>query len=152
MKFKPNGLTLAGRAAAVGAAIFAFDVGAAGAADYRWPVVKVTDGDTVRVDASADFPRELSRLSVRLRGVDTPEKGRRAKCESERKAGRAATAFTSAAVSQARDIVVRNPEWGKYGGRVIADLIIDGKSLSAALISAGHGRRYAGGRRGAWCQ
>ncbi|MCY4502217.1 MAG: thermonuclease family protein, partial [Alphaproteobacteria bacterium] len=54
------------------------------AADYSWPVVRVVDGDTVKVDASADLPPELASLSIRLRGVDTPEKGGRAKCETER--------------------------------------------------------------------
>ncbi len=121
------------------------------AADYSWPVVRVIDGDTVKVDAGADLPPELASLSVRLRGVDTPEKGRRAKCEAERQAGRAATAFTEAAVAGAGSILVRDPAWGKWGGRVIADLILDGRSLSAALLETGHGRAYGGGRRGSWC-
>ena len=46
------------------------------AADYSWPVVRVVDGDTVKVDASADMPPELASIAIRLRGVDTPEKGR----------------------------------------------------------------------------
>lgn len=66
---------------------------------YRWPIVKVIDGDTIKVDARGDFPPALATLNVRLRGVDTPEKGGRAKCEAERRAGRAATAFTAAAVA-----------------------------------------------------
>ena len=77
------------------------------AADYAWPVVRVVDGDTVAVDASADLPPELAGLSVRLRGVDTPEKGGRAKCTSERQAGQAATAFTEDAIAGALDVVVR---------------------------------------------
>ena len=121
------------------------------AADYSWPVVRVVDGDTVKVDASADLPPELASLSVRLRGVDTPEKGRRAKCEAERQAGRAATAFTEDAIGKARKILVRDPAWGKWGGRVIADLILDGRSLSAALLDAAHGRPYRGGKRKGWC-
>jgi len=122
------------------------------AADYSWPVVRVVDGDTVKVDASADLPPELASLSVRLRGVDTPEKGRRAKCEAERQAGRAATAFTEAAVAGAGNVLVRDPAWGKWGGRVIADLILDGSPLSSVLIEAGHGRPYDGGRRKGWCR
>ena len=43
------------------------------AADYAWPVVRVVDGDTIQVDASADMPPELSSIRVRLRGADTPE-------------------------------------------------------------------------------
>ena len=66
---------------------------------YQWPIVKVIDGDTIKVDASGDFPPALATLNVRLRGVDTPEKGGRAKCDAERRAGRAATAFTAAAVA-----------------------------------------------------
>ena len=54
--------------------------GPALAADYAWPVVRVVDGDTVAVDASADMPPELADVKVRLRDVDTPEKGGRAKC------------------------------------------------------------------------
>ncbi len=62
----------------------------AAAADYVWPVVRVIEGDTVEVDASADLPPELSRLMVRLRGVDTPEKGHRARCLDERMAAHVA--------------------------------------------------------------
>lgn len=43
-------------------------------------------------------------------------------------------------------IVVRNPAWGRHGGRAIADLRLDGQSLSAALIAAGHGRAYRRGQ------
>ena len=121
------------------------------AADYSWPVVRVVDGDTVKVDAGADLPPELASLSVRLRGVDTPEKGRRAKCDAERQAADAATAFAKEAIRKARSIVVRNPAWGKWGGRVVADLILDDFSLSSALLEAGHARRYDGGKRGGWC-
>ena len=126
--------------------------GQAGAADYAWPVVRVVDGDTVAVDASADLPSELADLRVRLRGVDTPERGGRAKCDHERDAGQAATAFTTRAVAAASTIVVRDPEWGKWGGRVVADLVLDNRSLSDSLIAAGRGRAYDGGRRGSWCQ
>ena len=124
---------------------------AAAAADYQWPVVRILDGDTVAVDASADMPPELAGLKVRLRGVDTPEKGGRAKCDTERAGGQAATAFTEQAVAEAATILVRDPKWGKWGGRVIADLVLDGRSLSTTLIEAGLGRPYDGRKRAGWC-
>ena len=120
-------------------------------ADYAWPILRVVDGDTVAVDASRDLPPELARLNIRLRGVDTSEKGGRAKCPFERQAGQPATAFTGTTIAKAHHIRVRDAEWGKWGGRVVADLILDGRSLSAVLIATGHGRPYSGGRRGSWC-
>ena len=120
------------------------------AADYEWPIVRVIDGDTVKVDASADLPPELASLSVRLRGVDTPET-RRAKCERERQAGKAATAFVEQRIAEAERVVVRDPAWDKWGGRVVAGLILDGLPLSETLIGAGHGRAYDGGKRQPWC-
>ena len=119
--------------------------------EYRWPIVRVVDGDALKVDAGADMPASLARLSVRIRGVDTPET-HRPKCDAERRAGRAATAFVKAAVARTVAIVIRNPKWGRYGGRVVASVDIDGRSLAALLIEAGHGRPYDGGRREGWCE
>jgi len=124
--------------------------GTAAGGDYDWPVVRVIDGDTVQVDASADMPPELASLAVRLRGVDTPETGR-PECEAERRAGNAAAAFTKASLVKAGSVLVRDPAWGKYGSRVIANLVLDGETLSAMLIDAGHGRPYSGGKRRGWC-
>ena len=122
------------------------------AADYSWPVVRVVDGDTVKVDAGGGpaagtcFPL---RSAARRR---YPRKGRRAKCNAEKQAAAAATAFAEEAIQKAGSIVVRDPAWGKWGGRVVADLILDDFSLSSALLEAGHARRYDGGKRGGWCE
>lgn len=120
------------------------------AADYTWPVVRVVDGDTIQVDASADMPPELASIRVRLRGADTPETWR-PKCDNERKAGTAATVFVKRRIAEAERIVVRDPEWGKFGGRVLANLILDGRTLSDLLIKAEHGRPYSGDKRTGWC-
>ena len=112
--------------------------------------MKVIDGHTLKVDARGDFPPELATLNVRLRGVDTPEKGGRAKCDAERRAGRAATAFTAAAVAGG-GVTFRNLAWGKYGGRVLADASVDGRLLADRLVIEGHGRAYDGGKRKPWC-
>ena len=69
----------------------------------------------------------------------------------ERAAGLAATAFTEAAIARATVIVTRDPEWGKWGGRVIAELVLDGHSLTTDLIVFGHGRAYDGSKRDSWC-
>lgn len=56
--------------------------------------------------------------------------------------------FTHWAIAEAQVVQMRDPELGKWGGRVVSDLILDCRSLSAALIAAGHGRRYDGKNRG----
>ena len=104
----PRRLTLAFAAlAALVAFLLTLAADRAEAADYEWPITRIVDGDTLRVDAGADFPGELAALSVRIRGIDTPEKGGRAKCESERARGQAATAFTAEAVAARTQCRVR---------------------------------------------
>ena len=116
----------------------------AGAADYAWPVVRVIDGDTVAVDASADLPPELADLRVRLRGIDAPEVGHRAGCDAERAAGAEAKEFAEELLAAAETVVVRDPEWGKWGGRVVADVILDGKHSLADWVALG-ARDWCGG-------
>ena len=79
--------------------------------------------------------------------MDTLENGGRVKCEEERAAGQVATACTKAKIDAAGVVVVRDPAWGRWGGRVAAELMGDGRSLAEALIAAGHGRAYGSGKR-----
>ena len=112
---------------------------------------RVIDGDTIAFQALF-LPEPLKReLSLRVYGVDTPEKGHRAKCPSEDQRGQAATAFTRNAInsSQRRQIVLMN--WDKYGGRVLGDVILDGKSLRDMLIERGFAREYYGDAKTSWC-
>ena len=51
---------------------------------------------------------ELKNVSVRISGVDTPEKGWRAKCEVERKLSLLAHSFTGQEISEAKDIYFTN--------------------------------------------
>ena len=60
--------------------------------------------------------------------------------------------FVIRSLAEARSVSFWNPKWGKYGRRVIADVVLDGKSLAAILIERGLGRPYGGGRRKGWCQ
>ena len=139
-------------AALAALAAFAAPALPAQAADYAWPVVRVIDGDTIVVDASADMPAEVAELRVRLRGVDAPETGHRARCDAERAAADQTTTFVEGLVAAATSVVVRDPEWGKWGGRVVADVVLDDdRSLATLLIDFSHGRPYDGGARSGWC-
>jgi endonuclease YncB( thermonuclease family) len=58
---------------------------------YDAQILRVNDGDTV-VIAAPFLPAPLKpELAVRIYGVDTPEKGFRAKCAQEDQRGKAAT-------------------------------------------------------------
>jgi endonuclease YncB( thermonuclease family) len=119
---------------------------------YDAVITRVIDGDTVGIQATW-LPAPLKpELSVRVYGVDTPEKGFRAQCPSEAQRGEAATAFTKQAVanSQKRQVVIM--DWDKYGGRVLGDVILNGVSLRQQLIANGHAREYYGEAKTSWCQ
>lgn len=90
-------------------------------------------------------------LAVRIYGVDTPEKGFRAKCASEDQRGQAASAFTKKLVEVSKSRQVTLYAWDKFGGRVLGDVIIDGKSLRTQLIANGFAREYYGEAKQSWC-
>ena len=117
---------------------------------YDWKVSRVLDGDTVEV--VVDFlPKELgNRLLVRIWGVDTPEKGWQAKTDKEREMGVSATEFTKQLVKDAKIIKINIISWDKFGGRVLGDLVIDGKSLRSLLLSNGYAREYYGEKKQNW--
>ncbi len=117
---------------------------------YAWPVLGIKDGDTLTVNLPG-LPPTLNPVAVRLRSVDTPESGGRAKCAGERKLAERATLFTRNAITAARRIEFEEPSWDKYGGRIDADVWVDGKLLSDQLIAAGLARQYDGGKRRGWC-
>ena len=118
---------------------------------YDANITRVIDGDTVAFEA-AWLPDPLKKeLSIRVFGVDTPEKGHRAQCPSEAQRGEAATKFTKEMIasSQKRQVVLM--DWDKYGGRVLGDVILNGQSLRAMLISKGYAREYYGEAKTSWC-
>ncbi len=118
---------------------------------YDVLLTRAIDGDTVAFQANW-LPDPLKKeLSIRVFGVDTPEKGHRAKCPQEDARGQAATQFTKDTInkSQKRQVVLM--EWDKYGGRVLGDVLLDGKSLRMLLITNGFAREYYGEAKTSWC-
>jgi endonuclease YncB( thermonuclease family) len=118
---------------------------------YNYKITRVIDGDTVEFEAPF-LPAPLKPvLSIRVLGVDTPEKGGRAACPKEAAAGAAASEFTRHAVADAKKIEIELKEWDKFGGRVLGDVIIDGKKLSELLIANKLARPYFGEKKQSWC-
>lgn len=118
---------------------------------YDAQILRVSDGDTV-VIAAPFLPQPLKpELAVRIYGVDTPEKGWRGECDSEKARGEAASVFTKGLIgsSQQRQVVLYS--WDKFGGRVLGDIILNGQSLRSQLIANGHAREYYGDAKQSWC-
>ena len=109
-------------------------------------VVSVYDGDTLKVDAEP-WPGLTARTSVRVAGVDTPEI--RGKCQAEKDMAIRARDFVRTTVGAQVQLTSIRP--GKYAGRVVAVVWVDGRKLSELLIAEGLGRPYHGGRREGWC-
>jgi endonuclease YncB( thermonuclease family) len=119
---------------------------------YDATIVRVNDGDTV-VIAAPFLPAPLKpELAVRIYGVDTPEKGFRAKCSQEDERGKMATKFTTSLVAKSIKRQVVLYDWDKFGGRVLGDIILDGQSLRSMLIQNGFAREYFGEAKQSWCE
>jgi endonuclease YncB( thermonuclease family) len=118
---------------------------------YDAVITRVIDGDTVAF-AAPFLPAPLKQeLSIRVFGVDTPEKGHRAQCPSEAVRGAAASEFTKKLVAESQQRQIVLIDWDKYGGRVLGDVLLNGQSLRAMLIQNGFAREYYGEAKTSWC-
>ncbi len=114
----------------------------------RAEVLAVVDGDTLRVRAHVWLGQSIDVL-VRIRGIDTPEL--RGACAGEKERARAAAVGLAAAL-EGDSVVLTRIAGDKYFGRVVADVATaGGADLATALLRAGFGRPYEGGRRAGWC-
>jgi endonuclease YncB( thermonuclease family) len=115
---------------------------------YPADVLRVIDGDTfearVRVWPGLDVD-----TSIRLRGIDAAEL--HARCADELSRAEAARTKLQAILAEG-GVSVSRVGVDKYGGRV--DALASTRrtaDVSAAMLSGGFARAYAGGRRGSWC-
>jgi micrococcal nuclease len=111
-------------------------------------VLKVIDGDTFLARAKV-WPGHEVTVSVRLRGIDAPE--RKGRCASEKQAAEEARLALAYALSGA-PVRIRNISGDKYFARVIADAgnsdVMDAASFMLRIDLA---RPYQGGKRLGWC-
>ena len=119
---------------------------------YNFKILRVVDGDTIMIDAPF-LPKELKQtLLVRIHGVDTPEKGKRAKCYYEENRANQAKLFVELEIRHSKTIQIELMGWDKYGGRVLGDVLLDGVLLSRKLIANNYAVPYSGrGKKKNWC-
>jgi micrococcal nuclease len=102
------------------------------------------DGDTVTVNVPDVHPLMGKKVSVRLKGVDTPEL--RSKNPVEKEMAKKVKIFVNEKLKTAKRIDLVDIKRDKYF-RINADLIVDGESLSSLLLSRDYAYEYDGGTK-----
>ena len=111
-------------------------------------VVEVYDGDTFKIDLPGLHPLFGDKLSIRVKGIDTPEI--RGTSDEVKALAVQARELTENTLKGAERIELRNPERGKYF-RVVAEVWVDGKALAVMLKEKGLAKDYDGeGERPEW--
>jgi endonuclease YncB( thermonuclease family) len=109
--------------------------------------VRCIDGDTF-VCNIYEWPDIVGKkISVRLSGIDTPEK--RDNNLAVRTLSLKAAKYTRTRLKNAKTIELRNVRRGKYF-RLLADVYVDGDNLSKELIKKGLAKPYNGGKKPQW--
>ena len=106
-------------------------------------ITRIVDGDTVDVDCGRGVDR------VRLMGFDTPESFR-AQCSTEAARALAAERYLTGEITRARVVDFEFRGRDRFD-RALAIMRVDGRDIADVMVSAGHARRYDGGRRQGWC-
>ena len=114
------------------------------AGDFR-----VIDGDTIAILKNKPDLSNLP-ISIRIQNIDTPEiKG---KCDAEKAKAKEAKLFVQKLINDPKNkIAYTIARWDKYGGRVLGDVFVNGKSLSELMIAKGLAREYHGEAKSSWC-
>ena len=112
-------------------------------------VKSIYDGDTFKIDLKCDTPLFCRDLSVRVKGIDTPELKTKDECEKSK--ALEAKAFSTKFLSGGK-LELKNCERDKYF-RALCDVFINGESLASALISQGLAYSYDGKAKAniEWC-
>jgi micrococcal nuclease len=130
-----------------------FDEAAKKTASAAITVTRVKDGDTFEIAAPwSPFPK--LEWSVRVLGIDTPEKGYLAKCQREKdRALQASDMARDLIAKSGNEVTLSRVKHDKYGGRFDADVTLkDGTSYAKALLDAGLAKQYNGnGPKPNWC-
>lgn len=101
--------------------------------------VRVIDGDTIDIRGER----------IRILNIDTPERGDRARCDTERVLAERASRALRSRVQAARDLRLERDGLDRYG-RTLARVYLDGADVGEELIAGGYAVRWGNGRPD-WC-
>lgn len=110
---------------------------------YKVRLGKVIDGDTFKVYLACSYKLFCKSVSVRVRGIDTPEL--KSKDETKRAKAQEAKRFTQQFLT-GHKIILKRCTRDKYF-RLLCEVYADNKSLADALLAANLAISYNGGSR-----
>lgn len=112
-------------------------------------VVKVIDGDTIRVQAHLWLGLHKT-IKVKFNGIQSPELYS-PKCDYERKIAEEAKAITEKAIA-GKPVTLIDIKYGKYSDRVIANVLNhEGVDLNTFLFNMALAQPTKTGKRMNWC-
>ena len=111
--------------------------------EYKAKVIKVVDGDTIDVDIDLGFSVILAKQRIRLYGIDTPES--RTRDLEEKFYGKLSAQFLKDRCKKGSYITLSThlDKKGKFG-RILGELIVDGKNLNTQMIKEHLAVKYFG--------
>ena len=124
------------------------------------PIVDIYDGDTIKTQIT--LPPPLDEVSIRVLHLDTPERPARsyyvtgklgkASCVKEAELGLKARRVVMDIAHGSDIMTVTNFDYGKFAGRIVGDVSINGKDIATELIRRQLGVVYDGKKKTKdWC-
>ena len=123
---------------------------------YVYKALRIIDGDTIAINIQKESPliQKLG-LSVRIKGIDAPERGSKAKCEKEKIKAEEAQKFVNELIGVIgeKELLLSEVKWDKYGSRLVAVVKVGGVDIAKALLNRGLAVPYTGeGPKHNWCK
>ena len=123
---------------------------------YVYKALRIIDGDTIAINIQKESPliQKLG-LNVRIKGIDAPERGSKAKCEKEKIKAEEAQKFVNELIGVIgeKELILSGVKWDKYGSRLNADVKVSGVDIAKALLNRSLAVPYTGeGAKHNWCK
>tara|TARA_R100000152_G_C6716845_1_gene143471 strand:- start:202 stop:612 length:411 start_codon:yes stop_codon:yes gene_type:complete len=117
---------------------------------YKVKVIKIIDGDSVRLDTDVGFGITLTNQSCRIAKIDTAESRVNIKKYPERTAEKALGLKAKERLKEllVGDVILHCLKRDKYG-RLLGELYVEGKSVGDTLVEEGLACVYDGGTKNA---
>lgn len=118
---------------------------------YVYKVSRVIDGDTLEIETTneSQLIKDLG-LQIRVLGIDTPEK--KGKCQKEKDLAQKATLLIKNLVEN-KEVAISNVSWDKFGGRIDANVFINGVNINDELFKRNLAIPYFGEKKEKdWCK